>query len=114
MSTTNSLHVSHLRKWIFQSPPVEWAIGNVRELLLAAIRQGAVPQHIAFVMDGNRRFARDHQIETIEGHNLGFEALAHVCIPRACIQTRISDNWIDTRSVLQDWCQGSHHLCLQH
>ncbi|QDS75116.1 hypothetical protein FKW77_007406 [Venturia effusa] len=78
MSTTNSLHVSHLRKWIFQSPPVEWAIGNVRELLLAAVRQGAVPQHIAFVMDGNRRFARDHHIETIEGHNLGFEALAHI------------------------------------
>ncbi|KAI9845999.1 MAG: cis-prenyltransferase [Sclerophora amabilis] len=29
-------------------------------------------------MDGNRRFARSHQIETVEGHNLGFEALAKV------------------------------------
>lgn len=29
-------------------------------------------------MDGNRRFARNHQIEVIEGHNLGFEALARV------------------------------------
>ncbi|KAI9761479.1 MAG: hypothetical protein M4579_000989 [Chaenotheca gracillima] len=29
-------------------------------------------------MDGNRRFARSHQIETVEGHNLGFEALAKI------------------------------------
>ena len=29
-------------------------------------------------MDRNRRFARNHQIETVEGHNLGFEALARV------------------------------------
>jgi ditrans,polycis-polyprenyl diphosphate synthase len=69
---------SSLRKWLVQSPPAEWALQNIRELLLAAVRQGAVPQHVAFVMDGNRRFARSHQIETIEGHNLGFEALARV------------------------------------
>ncbi|KAL8734654.1 MAG: hypothetical protein Q9166_001310 [cf. Caloplaca sp. 2 TL-2023] len=29
-------------------------------------------------MDGNRRFAKSHRIETVEGHNLGFEALARV------------------------------------
>lgn len=29
-------------------------------------------------MDGNRRFARSHKIETVEGHNLGFEALARI------------------------------------
>ncbi|KAI9714375.1 MAG: cis-prenyltransferase [Bogoriella megaspora] len=29
-------------------------------------------------MDGNRRFARQHHIETVEGHNLGFEALARI------------------------------------
>jgi len=32
-------------------------------------------------MDGNRRFARTHGIETVEGHNLGFEALARVSTP---------------------------------
>lgn len=73
-----SMHLSKLRKWFLASPPIEMAISKLRELLIGAIRQGPVPQHIAFVMDGNRRFARTHGIETVEGHNLGFEALARV------------------------------------
>lgn len=75
----SSLHLSQIRKWLWSSPPVEWSINQLRELLIGALRQGPVPQHIAFVMDGNRRFARNHKIETVEGHNLGFEALARVC-----------------------------------
>lgn len=51
---------------------------QLRELLIGALRQGPIPQHVAFVMDGNRRFAKTHGIETLEGHNLGFEALARV------------------------------------
>ncbi|KAI4258691.1 MAG: hypothetical protein LQ352_001117 [Teloschistes flavicans] len=72
------MHLSQVRRWIFQSPPVEWAIFQLRELLIGALRQGPIPQHVAFVMDGNRRFAKNHGIETVEGHNLGFEALARV------------------------------------
>jgi ditrans,polycis-polyprenyl diphosphate synthase len=29
-------------------------------------------------MDGNRRYARSRKLETVEGHNLGFEALAKI------------------------------------
>ncbi|PYI06466.1 Undecaprenyl diphosphate synthase [Aspergillus sclerotiicarbonarius CBS 121057] len=76
MST--SIHLSRFRKWLLASPPIEFAIGQLRNLLVGAIRQGPVPQHVAFVMDGNRRFARTHGIETVEGHNLGFEALARI------------------------------------
>ena len=72
------MHLSQVRKWFLQSPPVEWGILQLRELLIGALRQGPIPQHVAFVMDGNRRFARSHRIETVEGHNLGFEALAKV------------------------------------
>lgn len=83
-NTTNlpkmaSMHLSQLRKWMLESPPVEYGLQRLRQLLIGALRQGRIPQHIAFVMDGNRRFARSHQIETIEGHNLGFESLARVC-----------------------------------
>ncbi|KAL9127965.1 MAG: hypothetical protein Q9217_003256 [Psora testacea] len=73
-----SMHLSQVRKWILQSPPVEWGIMQLRELLVGALRHGPIPHHIAFVMDGNRRFARTHGIETVEGHHLGFEALAKI------------------------------------
>ena len=73
-----SMHLSRLRKWFLQSPPVEWGITQLREILVGALCQGPVPQHIAFVMDGNRRFARQQGIEIVEGHNQGFEALAKV------------------------------------
>lgn len=74
-----SRNVSNLRKWLWSSPPAEWILNQLRELLIGALQQGPMPKHIAFVMDGNRRFAKHHRIETVEGHNLGFEALAKVC-----------------------------------
>lgn len=72
------MHLAQIRRWFLHFPPVEWAISQLRELLIGALRQGPLPGHVAFVMDGNRRFARNHGIETIEGHNCGFEALARV------------------------------------
>ena len=73
---------------MLESPPVEWGINQLRELLIGALRQGPIPQHVAFVMDGNRRYARSHKIETVEGHNLGFESLARV----GRIETRLQEN----------------------
>jgi ditrans,polycis-polyprenyl diphosphate synthase len=74
----SSRQVSNIRKWLLSSPPAEWALNQLRELFIGALRQGPIPKHVAFVMDGNRRFARSHRMETVEGHNLGFEALARV------------------------------------
>ncbi|KAF3939946.1 hypothetical protein ABW19_dt0207157 [Dactylella cylindrospora] len=74
---SNGLRTSlRTRRWLFSLPPVEWLSLRIQEALIGALRQGPVPQHVAFVMDGNRRFARQSHIETTEGHNLGFEALA--------------------------------------
>jgi hypothetical protein len=76
--STQPTMTTRLRKWLISSPPAEWALNQIRELLIGALRQGPIPRHVAFVMDGNRRYARSHRIETVEGHNLGFEALARV------------------------------------
>ena len=37
-----------------------------------------MPKHIAFIMDGNRRYARKCQVERQEGHSQGFNKLAEV------------------------------------
>ncbi|KAI5302818.1 cis-prenyltransferase [Ascosphaera pollenicola] len=73
-----ALKESRLFTSLLALPPVEWAIDQCRELLINSLKQGPIPRHIAFVMDGNRRYARNHRIEKIEGHNLGFEALARI------------------------------------
>ncbi|KIW59075.1 di-trans,poly-cis-decaprenylcistransferase [Exophiala xenobiotica] len=73
-----SRHMSHVRRWLLSSPPAEWALNQLRSVLIGALRQGPMPKHVAFVMDGNRRYAKTHRIETVEGHNLGFEALAKI------------------------------------
>src|SRR3990172_5000369 len=33
-----------------------------------------IPNHIAVILDGNRRWARSRGIQTLEGHKAGFEA----------------------------------------
>jgi len=82
-----SLHDSRIHKWFATSPPVAWTIRQLRELLIGSLKQGPIPQHVAFVMDGNRRFARSHHIETVEGHNLGFESLARIL--EVCYKTGV-------------------------
>ena len=74
----SSQHTTSLRRWLVSLPPVEYALQHVRELLINGLKQGPIPCHIAFVMDGNRRWARSHKLETVEGHNMGFEALARI------------------------------------
>ncbi|EDW31055.1 GL15247 [Drosophila persimilis] len=50
---------------------------------------GHIPKHVAFVMDGNRRFARSQQIDKIEGHSRGFSKLAD-CL-RWCLDLGINE-----------------------
>jgi len=47
-----------------------------QSLLIKVLRCGSLPNHVAFIMDGNRRFARQNQMETVEGHIQGFQKLA--------------------------------------
>jgi ditrans,polycis-polyprenyl diphosphate synthase len=42
------------------------------------LKGGEIPKHVAFIMDGNRRFAKSKGKPPIEGHNKGFSKLAEV------------------------------------
>lgn len=50
----------------------------LRTLLVESLKLGPLPQHVAFIMDGNRRFARDKHEPVRVGHEEGFEALKRV------------------------------------
>ncbi|XP_064111622.1 dehydrodolichyl diphosphate synthase complex subunit DHDDS-like isoform X2 [Macrobrachium nipponense] len=49
----------------------EWAAIRV-------LKVGPIPHHLAVIMDGNRRFARKEQKDTLTGHKQGFHKLTEV------------------------------------
>lgn len=51
---------------------------SLRTLLIRSLRLGPRPQHVAFIMDGNRRSARERSLPVRVGHEEGFEALKRV------------------------------------
>lgn len=48
--------------------------------LTVVFQAGPMPKHVAFIMDGNRRFARKKNMERQEGHMQGFNKLAEVSL----------------------------------
>ncbi len=42
------------------------------------INKNKLPKHVAIIPDGNRRWARSHNLPTLEGHRKGFEAVNEV------------------------------------
>ncbi|KAJ9117751.1 hypothetical protein QFC20_000029 [Naganishia adeliensis] len=48
---------------------------HFQSLILRILRAGPIPRHVAFVMDGNRRFARERGWVVRRGHEEGFESL---------------------------------------
>ncbi|KAK3131683.1 hypothetical protein QOZ80_6AG0509930 [Eleusine coracana subsp. coracana] len=47
----------------------------LRKCLIAVLSYGPMPKHIAFIMDGNRRYAKFRSVLEGTGHRVGFSAL---------------------------------------
>jgi ditrans,polycis-polyprenyl diphosphate synthase len=54
---------------------MEWLEAAIRPVACAILKHGAVPRHVAFIMDGNRRYAEQNAITVAQGHKRGFERL---------------------------------------
>lgn len=57
-----------------------WIATRARNFLLKILSAGPIPQHVAFVMDGNRRYARRNRKAVPEGHSDGFVNLRRVSL----------------------------------
>lgn len=55
-----------------------WIVDAVLRHTLYSLSTGPLPRHIAFIMDGNRRWSRSHGMPVQEGHAKGFETLKRI------------------------------------
>ena len=66
--------------------------------------QQAIPQHLGFILDGNRRWAKKHGLPTYEGHLAGYHALKDVILKAADVGIKYvsvyafsTENWKRSR-----------------
>jgi len=62
----------------FLSFLVAWLSSLWTRFVLLVLSTGPIPNHIAFVMDGNRRYARRKGEPVPSGHDQGSQALRRV------------------------------------
>ncbi|XP_034945444.1 dehydrodolichyl diphosphate synthase complex subunit DHDDS [Chelonus insularis] len=60
---------------------MSWIKENTSNILqlcaMKIIKNGPIPRHVAFIMDGNRRYADKKRFNSLKGHTDGFNKLAH-------------------------------------
>ena len=64
--------------WVSTFPGFSQVMTTVKRIFGGIVRTGHTPRHIGVIMDGNRRYARSHNIELREGHNMGFQSMATI------------------------------------
>lgn len=55
-----------------------WVCTCLRRLLSLLLLVGPTPRHVAFIMDGNRRFASSKHMDKIGGHKQGYSKMVDV------------------------------------
>lgn len=65
-------------EWVSTFPGYSQLMRQAKRAVGAVCKTGPVPRHVGVIMDGNRRYAKTHQMEMKEGHNLGFDSMASV------------------------------------
>ena len=70
--------------------PPQFQLQWYHRLMMNVIKTGKIPQHIAFIMDGNRRYARQYNLPSvIDGHERGADILDAVSIPSSVLRKNV-------------------------
>lgn len=67
-----------MTEWLSQFPLTQHLLEFGKKQVCNALKTGPIPQHIGFIMDGNRTYAKSKHIELKEGHSAGFDSMARV------------------------------------
>ncbi|XP_054714836.1 dehydrodolichyl diphosphate synthase complex subunit DHDDS-like [Uloborus diversus] len=69
----------------------------LEKLCIDVLKCGSIPKHVAFIMDGNRRYATKNGMEKLQGHALGFEKLSETL--EWCLDLGITEVTVYTFSI---------------
>ena len=58
------------------------ALGSyvARNIFLRTLQAGPIPEHVAFIMDGNRRYSKAHGVPVAKGHYKGSQVATNVSL----------------------------------
>lgn len=56
----------------------ELVINSAKYMVTGILKAGQLPQHVSFIMDGNRRYAKQNKLELFEGHEAGSVSLLRI------------------------------------
>ncbi|KAK6197316.1 cis-prenyltransferase [Scheffersomyces amazonensis] len=59
-------------------PLLTYVISFLQDFIIGVLNTGPIPKHIAIIMDGNRRYAKQNNLALKDGHTAGAEALVNV------------------------------------
>src|SRR5438105_3760706 len=85
-NNNNIIPTSEPTKQNFFTSPLNYLNDIAINFLIRILRNGPIPKHIGFIMDGNRRFAKKMKWQTKEGHYKGFSGLINVINKRIKIK----------------------------
>ncbi|EJS42389.1 srt1p [Saccharomyces arboricola H-6] len=58
-------------EWIMSLRLFSWLYITVQNLLIKSLSVGPIPEHVSFIMDGNRRYAKSRRLPVKKGHEAG-------------------------------------------
>ena len=69
----------------------ESGLSRWQRMACSTVKAGPLPRHVAFIMDGNRRYAKLRGMEIAEGHRSGYSKLEEVLLCKLlCVCLRIT------------------------